>query len=217
MKQIRVLVVDDHPAYRLGIRTLVADNPEIVIVGESEDSQHGAFLASENEADVLILGAETADRRLTDVVTSFSDQYPDLKLLLCLSTFEPGLFSDLGRMGVRGCITKNISDLLLTEAIRAVSRGEFYLHIRTRWKQEMKNGGEWGSAALDHRFESLTSRERQVFRLVVQGFSSHEIAGELEISPRTVDNHRSNIMRKFSAHSQIELVMYAVKNGLVSH
>jgi len=204
--KIKVLLVDDHSLVRRGFRRMLEDEPDIVVVGEASDGDEAVRLARALAPQVIVMdcalpGASglVATRKILET--------PPRKAILMLSMHsEDTLVRQALEAGARGYILKNAIDLELATAIRRVAAGEVVLDAQLARP----------SALRGERNAGLTPRELEILQLIVNGKSNKEIADELKLSANTVAVHRANIMETLGIHKTAELVVYAIRNGLVS-
>jgi DNA-binding NarL/FixJ family response regulator len=205
--RISVLLVDDHTLVRRGFRRLLEDEPDVTVVGEASTGEEAIQLARELCPRVVVMDCALpgmsgliATRRIIETLTS-----PPTVLMLSMHS-EDTLVHQALEAGARGYILKNALDLDLATAIRRVAKGEVVLDPQIARQASLR--GE--------RPNVLTPREMQILQLIVDGKSNKEIADELQLSVNTVSVHRANIMDALGIHKTAELVVYAIRNGLVN-
>jgi len=208
----RVLVADDHPIVRSGLRTVLVAQPDFVVVAEAEDGAAAVKAALREDVHLAIL--DVAMPKLTGIQASVELQKhkPELKLLI-LSMYESEqfLFESL-RAGASGYVVKSDADHDIVEACRRTMRGQSFLYptavtalVRDYLERRRDDPG----------FDILTPRELQVLKLIAEARSSKEIAAELVISVKTVERHRQNILDKLGMSDRVELTRYAIRRGLI--
>lgn len=215
MKKIRVLVVDDHVIVRDGICALLALAGDIEVVGEAGDGMEALELARKLKPDVVlmdiampVLGGMEATRRICK-------ELPETKVLALTQYDDKEYVFPLIEAGALGFISKTAASSDLTSAIRYVYRGESYLSPGVA--KLMVDDYQHGASVQSHSdpYEKLTDRERDVLKLVAEGYTTQEIADVLVISPKTVEGHKSSLMSKLDVHNRIDLVKYALRRGLI--
>jgi two-component system, NarL family, response regulator NreC len=214
-RKIRVLLVDDHAVLRAGLRALINIESDMEVVGEAGNGEEAIARARELRPDVVVmdiamprLNGLEATRRIVDL------GLPTKVLVLTMHSEEQYLTQVL-QSGGMGYVLKRSADTELMEAIRTVHRGEAFLYpSATRLLVEDYLDKVKGNQERDS-YGELTEREREVFKLTVEGFSNQEIADKLIISPKTVDTYRARIMEKLNIHHRSELIRYALKKGLL--
>ena len=202
--KISVLLVDDHGLVRRGFRRLLEDEADINVVGEASDGAEAVKLAQELHPKVIVMDCALPNLNGLDATRQILKNSPEM-LVLMLSMHPEGTWVRQSlEAGARGYILKNAVDLELGAAIRKVAAGEIVLDPQVENPRPLK--GERNT---------LTQRELEVLQMIAQGKSNKEIAAELELSANTVAVHRANIMDALDIHKTAELVVYAIRNGLV--
>ncbi len=208
---VRVLVADDHSLVRSGIVGLLNTSPGIEVVAEASDGIETARKALEIRPDVVVLDVSIPGLNGIEAARRIHEALPQIRILMLTMHDEEEYVVRAVRAGASGYLTKDGTASELIAGIRAVSEGKAYFSPPAR--KAIARAGRRQSGAEDP-YGALTEREREVFRLVVEGKSNPEIAGILSISPKTVDNHRTRLMNKLEVHSSAELVRYAARRGL---
>jgi DNA-binding NarL/FixJ family response regulator len=204
--QISVLLVDDHSLVRRGFRRILEDEPDIQVVGEASDGEEALKLARSLKPQVVVMDCALPGMNGLQATRKMLQQLPEtLVLMLSMHTEETWVKQAL-EAGARGYVLKNAMDLELSAAIRRIVKGEIVLDGQLSAQQSLK--GERNSG--------LTPRELEILQLICDGKSNREIAGQLELSANTVAVHRANIMDALGIHKTAELVVYAIRNGLVN-
>jgi two-component system response regulator NreC len=213
--KIRVLVVDDHTILRVGLRMMLNAQPDIEVVGEASDGNQAVSEALRLVPDVILMDIAMPDCNGIEATRQVKRVQPETRvLILTMHENEEYLFQTL-RAGASGYILKEAADTELITAIHAVSNGRFYLSPSAQsimvgdYLQRVRSGEEHDS------YNALTEREREILKLVAEGYTNNQIAERLTISPKTVDTHRTHVMDKLNLHSRAELVKYAMRRGLL--
>jgi two-component system response regulator NreC len=208
----RVLLADDHTLVRAGVRRILEAQPGFAVVGEVADG-HGALAALKTQpVDVLVLDLTMPGGDGFDVLRRAKTIRPELKVLVLTMHASPEYVSRAVREGADGYLLKDSAVQDLVAAIQAVTAGrEYYSPPVQRELSAMVRGNAGGK----RRVEPITDREREVLKLVAEGLSTKEIATRLDISTRTVETHRANLMRKLGLHSVARLTQYAIREGLI--
>jgi DNA-binding NarL/FixJ family response regulator len=204
--KITVLLVDDHALVRRGFRRMLEDEPDISVVGEASDGEEAVRLARELKPQVILMDAALPHVSGLDATRQILAARPVSLILMLSMHSEDTLVRQALDAGARGYILKNAVDLELPAAVRRVVAGEIVLSPQLSRSDALK--GERNSG--------LTARELQILQLIVHGKSNKEIAEELDLSVNTVGVHRANIMDALGIHKTADLVVYAIRNGLVN-
>jgi DNA-binding NarL/FixJ family response regulator len=205
-EKISVLLVDDHSLVRRGFRRMLEDEPDIHVIGEASDGKEAVELTRALKPRVVIMDCalpEINGLQATRKILAFA---PDTLVLMLSMHAEDTWVRQAMDAGARGYVLKNAIDLELGSAIRRIVNGETVLDPSLSPKESLK--GERNSG--------LTAREVQILQLICDGKSNKEIAAQLELSVNTVAVHRANIMDALGIHKTAELVVYAIRNGLVN-
>lgn len=215
-EQIRLLLADDHAVVRSGLRLLLEAQPDLVIVGEAENGEEAIRRTAELEPDVVLMDIEMPGMNGIEAARRIKAQSPDTSVLALTMYEDDQYFFEMLRAGASGYVPKRAAPDELATAIRAVSRGEVFLHpsLAGRLVQDyLRRGPAAEGESLED--ETLTPREQEVLTLIAEGLSNNEIADRLVISAKTVDRHRENLMRKLNLHNRVDLVKYALRKGLI--
>jgi two-component system response regulator NreC len=204
--KIKVLLVDDHSLVRRGFRRILEDEPDIVVVGEAGDGDEAVRLAIELAPQVIVMDCALPGTSGLTATRKILATLPQKAVLMLSMHSEDTLVRQALDAGARGYILKNAVDLELATAIRRVAAGELVLDAQLARPSALK--GERNSG--------LTPRELEILQLIVHGKSNKQIADDLDLSANTVAVHRANIMEALGIHKTAELVVYAIRNGLVN-
>jgi DNA-binding NarL/FixJ family response regulator len=205
-KKISVMLVDDHSLVRRGFRRIIEDEPDLEVVGEAGNGEESILLALRLRPRVIVMDCALPGVSGLVATQKILETAPETAILMLSMHSEDTLVRQAMAAGARGYILKNAIDLELVDAIRRVAAGEKVLASQLTREPGLK--GERGA--------SLTARELEVLQLIVSGKSNKEIASQLELSVNTVAVHRANIMDTLGIHKTAELVVYAIRHGLVS-
>ena len=204
--KIKVLLVDDHSLVRRGFRRMLEDEADIVVIGEASNGDEAVRLARELAPQVIVMDCALPGTSGLAATRKILETAPPKAILMLSMHSEDTLVRQAMDAGARGYILKNAVDLELATAIRKVAAGEIVLDPQLAKPANLR--GE--------RNAGLTARELEILQLIVNGKSNKEIADDLNVSANTVAVHRANIMETLGIHKTAELVVYAIRNGLVS-
>lgn len=212
MKQIRVLIVDDHVVVRQGIRMIVNTEPTIKVVGEAKNGQQAIDQIEQLQPDVVLMDIVMPGEDGIRTTGKIKDDHPNVKIIM-LTTFEDDEKIDAAmEVGADGYLFKDADGESLLQAIQAVQRGEMPLHPRVA--RYLVKGGSTHSD--NGKIERLTEREKEVLCFVAKGWSNKEVANALSLTEGTVKVHVSNVLGKLNVSSRTEAAVLAAQVGLVS-
>jgi len=204
--KITVLLVDDHALVRRGFRRMLDDDQTLEVVGEASNGAEAVRLAAKLNPQVIVMDCQLPEMNGLEATRKILQAQPDTAILMLSMHSEDTLVSQSLEAGARGYVLKNANDLDLAKAIKSVAAGQSVLDPQVQRSEALKGEREAG----------LTARELEVLQHIVAGKSNKEIASELDLSANTVSVHRANIMDRLGIHKTAELVVYAIRNGLVN-
>jgi DNA-binding NarL/FixJ family response regulator len=205
-KPIAVMLVDDHLLVRRGFRRMLEDDPAIRVVAEAGDGQEAIDTALRERPDVIVMDFALPSMNGAVATRRILASAPEISVMILSMHSEPAYVRNCLDAGARGYLLKNAMDLELVEAVKSIAAGRTVLDPRL---------GLAASPAGEHT-PVLSARELEVLQLIVNGKSNKDIAAVLNLSANTVAVHRANIMQALDIHNTAELVVYAIRNGLVS-
>ncbi len=203
---IRVLLADDHPALRMGLRVLLDRAPDIAVVGEAGDGDAALALVAESLPDVVVLDCQLPGRDGVTVAAELQRRKSPVRVLALSAYDDDRYLAGMAEAGAVGYLLKSEAPGQIVAAVQAVMRGAVL------WMPEQLARIRRWQAEVAQRRESLTRREREVLRLIAGGLSNKEIAQQLSITVRTADFHVSNLLRKLGVLSRVEAAVWAVEN-----
>ena len=215
MKKIRVLIVDDHAVVRAGIHLLLDSQPDIEVVGEAPDGREGLAQAQKLSPNVVLMDIAMPDMGGIEATQAIKETCPQVQVLALTMHEDAPYFFRMLQAGASGYVVKGADPSELLSAIRAVAQDKAYLFpsltrkLLDDYLERLDVGEEKDSYA------RLTTREKEVLKLIGDGYTSREIAEMLFISINTVDRHRTNIMDKLGMHNKSQLIKFAIRKGLV--
>lgn len=212
---IRVLLADDHKIVRDGLRTLLEKHADIVVLGEAEDGREALQLTKKLSPDVVVMDIAMPDLNGIEATRQILSEYPGIRVVALSMHSDKRFVSEMLKAGASAYLLKDCAFEELITAIRTVIKGKIYLspgiagvviedYVSTDRKSESSV------------FSLLSDREREVLQLMAEGKSTKEVAAQLNVSIKTVETHRTNIMTKLDIHSIAELTKYAIREGLTS-
>jgi DNA-binding NarL/FixJ family response regulator len=204
--KITVLLVDDHALVRKGFRRMLEDDPAITVVGEASDGNDAVKLALQLKPSVTVMDCALPGISGIEASRQIRAKWADAAILMLSMHSEDTLIRQALEAGARGYILKNAMDLDLLKAVKGVAEGKTVLDPQLVKPEALKGERESG----------LTTRELEVLQHIVGGKSNKEIAADLGLSANTIAVHRANIMDALGIHKTAELVVYAIRNGLVT-
>lgn len=213
----RVLIVDDHPLFRDGLKSLIDRSSDYVVAGEAFTGAEAVARACELKPQLVTMDISLPDMSGIEATREVCARVPGVKVLILSMHPRFEYVAEAFRAGARGYVVKDTTSAKLVEAMDALDRGEFYLDGKVSQEVVLKllMPGEREATILDEGYGLLTPREQQILRLVAEGVATRQIAARLSLSPKTVENHRANLMRKLGLHSRAEVVRYAARLGLI--
>jgi DNA-binding NarL/FixJ family response regulator len=211
---IRVVLVDDHALVRQGFRRILEDDPELTVVGEASNGTDAIALVKKTDPDVVVMDMAMPEMSGLHATMEIIKQRPGTKVLILSMYSDEQYVRNALDAGAKGYILKSAIENDLTRAVKAVAAGEQYLapELSSVLIRAIQTGSF--EKASDP-YERLTQREKQVLQLIATGKSNKEIAVMLDLSVNTVAVHRANLMSALGVHKTAELVLFAVKKGLV--
>ncbi len=204
--KISVLLVDDHILVRRGFRRILEDAADLSVIGEASNGEEAVRLAEELRPRVIVMDCALPGVSGLVATRRILEKLPDTAILMLSMHSEDTLVKQALQAGARGYILKSAVDLELVAAVRNVAAGETVLDPQVARPASLKGERDYG----------LTTRELEILQLIVDGKSNKEIAAQLDLSANTVAVHRANIMDALGIHKTAELVVYAIRNGLVN-
>jgi two-component system response regulator NreC len=212
---VRVLLADDHPIVRQGLRRLLESKPDFLVVAEAGDGLEVLPLIERYKPDVLIVDLMMPGLNGLEVTRRVCQRQEGIRVIVLTMHKDDGYVMQALQNGAMGYVIKDTGPAELVDAIHQVMQGQRYLSqaIADRVNDLLLyNPNE----QLADPYNQLTSREREVLQLVAEGYTGQEIGKRLSISPRTAEQHRANVLRKLGLQNQREVIRYALKKGLLS-
>jgi two-component system, NarL family, response regulator NreC len=214
MAKIRVLLTDDHTLFRQGIRTLLSAEPDMEISGEAANASDAVSMAKQIRPDVVLMDIGMTGMSSFEATRLIRKERPDTRVVFLSMYDDEDYLAECVDMGASGYILKESPADQLVTAIREVHRGGSYLSPRllTRLVDGFR---QQGTGPRQPRFGTLTKREREILKMLAEGRSVKEIATGFELSVKTVEAHKFNLMRKLDIHNKAQLVQYAIQKKII--
>jgi DNA-binding NarL/FixJ family response regulator len=216
MKKIRVLIVDDHALVREGIRSVLALVADIDIVGEAADGKEALERVKQVMPDIVLMDLAMPVMGGLEATRRIRKEFPTVKILAVTQYDDSEYVIPVIEAGARGFVTKMSSSSELASAIQAVYKGESYLSpsaaaaVVEECQQKIPVAG-----VKDDPYQLLTDREREVLKLVVEGYNTRQIAETLVVSPKTVEWYKTRLMNKLDIHNKIDLIKFAIRKAII--
>ena len=216
MKKIRILIADDHGIVRKGLRLQLEQNNEFEVVGEATEGREAVRMAEELMPDVVIMDIAMPNLNGIQATTQVVKKNPQIGvIILSMYSDETYLMRTLAA-GAKGYLLKDSADVDLHRAVEVVAQGKPFFSpaiADTLLEDYMRQLQQRG---LQDSYDLLTEREKEILQLLAEGKSNKDVAGILNLSTNTVETHRTRIMQKLDLHSTAEIVLYAVRKGIIS-
>jgi DNA-binding NarL/FixJ family response regulator len=215
MKTIRVIVADDHTIIRSGLKALLDREPDIEVVAEAADGRQAVQKAQELLPEVVLLDIAMPNLNGIEAARQIAAKHERMGIIILSMHSDESYVLKALKAGARGYLLKDSSESDVMNAVRAVNAGKAYFSpeisrlMADDYLRQMQQRG------VEDSYELLTSREREILQMLAEGKSNKDVANLLNLSLHTVETHRSNILQKLNLHSVPELILYAVRKGIV--
>lgn len=214
-KQIKVFLADDHAVLRAGLRMLIDAQPDMQVVGEAEDGEEAVGQVVSLKPDIALLDVNMPKLDGLEALRRLKGASSQARVLILSMYDDEGYLRRALEMGASGYILKKAADSELMAALRAVARGEVYVYPSLTHLLVNRYLGREGGKPSPSVVE-LTEREEEVLRLLAEGHTSEQVGQRLALSAKTVDTYKARVMEKLGLRSRVDLVRYALRNGLLS-
>jgi len=216
MKRIRVLLADDHTLIRAGLRMVVDAQQDLTVVGEADNGREAVALAQTLKPDIVVMDIGMPSLNGIEAARQIREALPETQIVMLSMHSDEGYVLRALKAGAKAYLLKDSAEADLARAVRSAAAGKSFFSpavgkvLLEDYMRKLQRTGAEDS------YELLTAREREILQLVAEGNSSKEIAGLLNLSAYTVETHRARIMQKLSLRSIPDLILYAVRKGIIS-
>jgi DNA-binding NarL/FixJ family response regulator len=215
MGRVRILLADDHTVVRQGLRKLLEERPEWEVIAEAGDGREAVRLAEQHKPDVAILDVAMPLLNGIEATRQITKRVPSTRVLVLSMHADEAYVTQILQAGATGYLLKDSADVDLLKAVGEAAQGRSFFSpaiARVMLDDYVRQLADKG---VSDRYESLSEREREIFQLIAEAKTNKEIAALLNVSPSTVETHRAHIMEKLDLHSAAEIVLYAVRRGVI--
>jgi len=216
MRKIRIVLVDDHKLMRSGLRVLLEQQSDFAVVGEASDGREAVALVDAQKPDVLVMDIGMPNLNGIEAAAQITQAHPEMSIVMLSMHSDESYVLRALKAGAKGYLLKDSAETDLIRAVRSVAESKSFFSpavskvLLDDYVRKLKRSGT------EDPYDLLTPREREVLQLVAEGKSNKDVANLLNLSVYTVETHRSNIMEKLNLHGVPELILYAVRKGIIS-
>jgi two-component system response regulator NreC len=216
MKAIRILLADDHTVVRKGLRLLLENVPEFQVIADASSGREAVALAEQYAPDVIVMDVAMPILNGIEAARQITSKLPQTAVVFLSMHGDESYVLRALKAGARAYLLKDSAEYDLIQAVKAVSEGKAFFSpaiskmLVEDYMRQMRERG------VEDSYELLTTREREVLQLLAEGKSNKDVAALLNLSQYTVETHRSNIFQKLNLHSGAELILYAIRKGVIS-
>ena len=216
MNPIRILLADDHIVIRKGLRLLLESQPDFQVIAEASDGREAVAMTEAHQPDVVVLDVAMPTLNGIEAARQISAKLPQTKIVFLSMHSDEGYVLKALKSGAKAYLLKDSAEYDLINAIRAVNEGKAFFSpaiskmLMEEYMRQMQD------REIEDSYELLTTREREVLQLLAEGKANKEVAAILNLSLYTVETHRGNILQKLNLHSGAELILYAVRKGVIA-
>ncbi len=215
MGRVRILLADDHTLVRQGLRKLLEERPDWEVIAEAGDGREAVRLAEQHKPDVAILDVAMPLLNGIEATRQITRRVPGTRVLVLSMHADEAYVTQILQAGATGYLLKDSADVDLLKAVGEAARGKSFFSPAIAKVMLDDYVRQLADKGVTDRYEALSEREREIFQLIAEARTNKEIAALLNVSPSTVETHRAHIMEKLDLHSAAEIVLYAVRRGVI--
>jgi two-component system, NarL family, response regulator NreC len=216
VKPIRILLADDHTVVRKGLRLLLESRPEFQVIADAANGREAVAMADEHRPDVVVMDVAMPTLNGIEAARQISSRLPQAAIVFLSMHADESYVLKALKVGARAYLLKDSAEQDLINAVKAVSEGKAFFSPAISKMLVEDYMRQMQERKVEDSYELLTTREREVLQLLAEGRNNKEVAGVLNLSLYTVETHRSNIFQKLNLHSGAELILYAIRKGVIS-
>jgi len=216
--KIRILIADDHAILRAGLKLLLAAQEDMEVVGEAENGVQAIALTERLHPDIVLMDITMPQMGGLEATRILKGQHPQTQVLVLTMHDDREYLTPFLQAGASGYVLKSAADVDLIKAIHAAARGEIYLHssmTKALIDEYLDQKAPSPSLSEEDNWDNLTERQREVLRLLAQGYTNQQVAEQLCVSVKTIETHRAHILEKLNLKSRADLIHYALRKGLL--
>lgn len=214
---MELMIVDDHPLFREGLKTIVNRDKKYVVTAEAGNGKEGILLGKKHRPDIMLVDISMPGKNGIQMIRELKEALPETRFIIISMHSEADYIVEAFRAGATGYMIKESAASNLIRGLDTVAKGELFLDSALSQEVVFKllqtKGGQSGDE--QDPYSTLTAREQEVLRMLAEGMTTKDVAAKLYISPKTVENHRTNLMKKLGLQSTVELIRYAARLGLI--